>query len=221
MSATRAEVTDDGQARGVKRTADDSLDDDQRFAKRFDLLNLLNNGKLYIPVQRSAAAAAAAAAASPQLHAPKPGPDERMQVDDTRDRVYIHSLDDELADTESDEEKIVFLPDIEARLNRIPKHILTGQKPSERDGQELVLYTEPVSLSVPSAQDSVRKAVLEARQRARDKVSEAARLAAAEERYSHGDIAETAHGFGEDDYVEDRDDDAHIDDRDGDAMDVS
>ncbi|KAK8207882.1 hypothetical protein M8818_004135 [Zalaria obscura] len=27
-------------ARGVKREADDSLDDDQRFAKRFDLLNI-------------------------------------------------------------------------------------------------------------------------------------------------------------------------------------
>lgn len=39
MNTTQAEVKD-VEARGVKRTADDSLDDDQRFAKRFDLLNL-------------------------------------------------------------------------------------------------------------------------------------------------------------------------------------
>ena len=41
MQVNATEVMDRGdQARGVKRTADDSFDDDQRFAKRFNLLNL-------------------------------------------------------------------------------------------------------------------------------------------------------------------------------------
>lgn len=137
-----------------------------------------------------------------------------MQVDSTKHRVYIHSLDDELADIESDEEKLVFLPDIEAQLNKIPKHILAGHKPAEKEGQQLVLYTEPTSLSLPFDQDSVRKAVMEARQRAREKVSKDAGPPAGEERYSHGDIAETAHGFGEDDYLDDNDED-------DDAMDMS
>lgn len=176
------------------------------YTRSFSLTHPIpvNNGKLYIAVDRRPQPQQPSSSDKP----PKLSQDEHMQVDDTKDRVYIHSLDDELADIESDDEKLTFLPDIEAHLNKIPKHILTGQKLDEKEGQELVLYTVPTSLSVPSDQDSVRKAILEARQRAQDKVSQCVRAAVEEGRYRHGDIAETAHGFGEDDYIDDQDEDA-------------
>lgn len=93
-----------------------------------------------------------------------------MQVDDTRDRVYIHNLDEELAgiETDSDEERIVFLPDIEKKFGKIPKHLLTGGDPSPQlQGNEIVLYSVPTSLSVPVEEDSVRKAIMESRARSR------------------------------------------------------
>lgn len=91
-----------------------------------------------------------------------------MQVDETRDRVYIRNLDDELADVESEEEKLVFLPDIEKKLSRLPKSVLLGEcHPST--GTEVVLYGVPASLSVPEEQDKVRKAIIESRARVREK----------------------------------------------------
>jgi len=130
-----------------------------------------------------------------------------MRVDDTKDRVYIYDLDDELADIESDEEKLVFLPDIEKKLSKIPKHVLTGKR-DEEEGQELVLYGVPTSLTVPAEQDSVRRAIEEARQRARDK--------AVREAQAHMENQpETAHGMTVDDYAVEG---AHDD---PDAMDIS
>lgn len=120
-----------------------------------------------------------------------------MQIDSTKDRVYIHNLDDELADIEAEEPKLIFLPDIEQQLSRIPQHVLTGfRKDADHEKQELVLYSVPSSLTVPEEKDSVRKAIVEARQRAREKAARDA------ERYTH-DIAEpeTAHGFGEEEYA--------------------
>ena len=91
-----------------------------------------------------------------------------MQLDDTKDRVYIHNLDEELADIESEEEKLVFLPDIEKKLSKIPKSVLLGEgHPST--GSQMVLYSVPSSLSVPEEQDNVRKAIIESRARAREK----------------------------------------------------
>ena len=91
-----------------------------------------------------------------------------MQVDETKDRVYIHNLDDELSDLESEEEKLVFLPDIEKKLAKIPKSVLLGERhPSA--GSEMVLYSVPTSLSVPQEYDNVRKAIIESRARAREK----------------------------------------------------
>ena len=60
--------------------------------------------------------------------------DEHMQVDDRPDRVYIHDLDAELAsDSESDSEKLIFLPDIEKRFSRIPQQVLTGGEMAARN----------------------------------------------------------------------------------------
>lgn len=89
-----------------------------------------------------------------------------MYLDDTKDRVYIHNLDDELSDIE--EEKLVFLPDIERKLGTIPQSVLTGEAHPSM-GNQLVLYGVPTSLSVPEDQDKVRKAIVESRARAREK----------------------------------------------------
>ena len=113
---------------------------------------------------------------------------ESMHLDDTKHKVYIYDLDDELSSSSSDNEsasdpnehnssgRLVFLPDIERHLrqNRIPPAVLAN-----RDGElaghcaedmQLVLYREaPAALSVPEELDGVRRAVLEARRRLRER----------------------------------------------------
>ena len=166
-----------GKPSGIKkRKADDELGNEQRLAKRFDLLNLgkaqlltsklgrelirspEQNGKLYLPVQHPSPAR--------QPYTNRNHEGESMQLDDTKDKVYIHSLDDELADIES-EEKLIFLPDIEKKLGKIPKSVLLGEG-YPCTGNEVVLYSVPSSLSVPEEQDKVRKAIIESRARARE-----------------------------------------------------
>lgn len=102
-----------------------------------------------------------------------------MHLDDTKHKVYIYNLDDELSSSDTDGEdpssgKLVFLPDIEKHLrkNRIPAHVLRSGGPDPAElvaGKELVLYRVPSSISVPEEQDSVRKAIIEARARARER----------------------------------------------------
>ncbi|KAI1844820.1 hypothetical protein JX266_009048 [Neoarthrinium moseri] len=148
-----------------KRKAD--TQDNERLSKRLSLLNLEQNGqKLYVPVE------------SPQLR-PAAGAslrqipeNEHMDLDNSKHKVYIYDLDAELSDGESssDEGKLVFLPDIEKHLllNRIPPSVLAN-KDGELAGMQMVLYNEPKSLTVPAEQDSVRKAIVEARARLRQK----------------------------------------------------
>lgn len=114
--------------------------------------------KLYVPVQRS----------TPRREPSTNGVADSMQLDDTKDTVYVYNLDDEISDIESEEEKLVFLPDIEKRLTKIPKSVLTSHEPST-SSNEMILYNIPASLSVPEEQDSVRKAIIETRARAREK----------------------------------------------------
>lgn len=97
-----------------------------------------------------------------------------MQVEDTKDRIYIHNLDEELAELEEEpeQERIVFIPDIERHLDGLPKHLLRGGNaldPSHQRpmGNELILYSVPSSLTVPPEHDSVRRAILESRARSR------------------------------------------------------
>lgn len=91
-----------------------------------------------------------------------------MQVDDTKEKVYIYNLDQEIADIESEEEKLVFLPDIEKKLGKIPRSVLTT-KSQPVTSNEMILYSVPSSLSVPPEQDNVRKAIIETRARVREK----------------------------------------------------
>lgn len=98
----------------------------------------------------------------------------QLDSDDSKHKVYIYDLDAELSDSgESDDGRLVFLPDIEKHLlqNRIPAAVLAN-KEGELAGMniqdmQMVLYSEPTSLSVSQEHDSVRKAVLEARARLR------------------------------------------------------
>jgi hypothetical protein len=97
-----------------------------------------------------------------------------MRLDDTKYKVYIYNLDDELSsDSESESGKLVFLPDIEKHLRTsripIPPFIRDPPDPASPAGRELVLYGVPSSISVPEERDSVRKAIIEARARARER----------------------------------------------------
>ncbi|KAH8682501.1 hypothetical protein BX600DRAFT_506091 [Xylariales sp. PMI_506] len=143
--------------------------DNERLNKRFSLLNLEKNGqKLYVPVETPQLAATPSSALEPI-----PDQEQEMRLDDSKHKVYIYDLDAELSDSDdagSDDGRLVFLPDIEKhlRLNRIPPSVLAN-KDGELAGMQMVLYNEPKSLSVPEGQDSVRKAILEARSRLREK----------------------------------------------------
>lgn len=98
-----------------------------------------------------------------------------MQVDDTKDKVYIYNLAKEIEDieaAEAEDNKVVFLPDIEKHLldTRIPSSVLAnkdGELAGLNRNQALVLYEIPRSLSVAEDKDGVRKAILETRERAR------------------------------------------------------
>ncbi|KAI9731543.1 MAG: hypothetical protein M1834_004663 [Cirrosporium novae-zelandiae] len=156
-----------GVFHGQKRLAEDELNREQRLAKRFHLLSLSENDHLYIPQSP----------ASKPSPPPRSNNDDTMLLDDTKDKIYIYNLDDELADVESEDEKIIFLPDIERKLNKIPRAILKGTNEPQKS-TDMILYHVPESLSVPQGQDNVRKAIIETRARIREK--QAAKIAALE-----------------------------------------
>ncbi|KAI0109220.1 hypothetical protein GGR51DRAFT_558579 [Nemania sp. FL0031] len=167
--------------------------DNERLSKRLSLLNLEKNGqKLYVPVEApSLQSVPEHSGYNPvQSSSSSAGTaDDSMQLDDTKHKVYIYDLDAELssADENSENEsslpgsptsgrsRLIMLPDIEKHLrrSRIPPVVLANHD-GELAGHnindmQMVLYSEPSSLTVPREQDSVRKAILEARARARQK----------------------------------------------------
>lgn len=95
-----------------------------------------------------------------------------MHLDDSKYKVYIYNIDDELSsdDDSADDGRLVFLPDIEKHLKetRIPPQVLANSD-GELAGMQMVLYSDPKSLSVPEDRDSVRKAILESRRRLRER----------------------------------------------------
>ncbi|KAJ4355279.1 hypothetical protein N0V95_003034 [Ascochyta clinopodiicola] len=173
---------------GTKRPADGALDGEQRLSKRFDLLNLDNahkSARLYLPVSSPRTTSTWTPTSTSTLHAPHapqpkrqraprtptttPADTDAMLVEDTPHRVYIHDLAAELSDIEADDEHPVFLSDIEKHLSKIPRHVLLGPPPKPTEHNQVVLYNVPASLTLPEEQDNVRKAIVEARQRIRDK----------------------------------------------------
>lgn len=158
--------------------------DNERLHKRLSLLNLEQNGqKLYVPVETPTPSTTLAARPSPPgaSNGTQSQPLDDMQVDDTKHKVYIYSLDDELSssDSEPDDGRLVFLPDIERHLRRHRMHLPPATPPIPRPvpvspegelaGMQVVLYREPASISVPAEQDSVRKAIIETRARTRER----------------------------------------------------
>ncbi|KAL9028090.1 MAG: hypothetical protein Q9196_003486 [Gyalolechia fulgens] len=164
-----------------------------------------HNGRLlYIPVQGNAPTATHVAN----------GQNDSMQLDDTKEKVYIHDLAAELSDIESDEDTPLFLPDIEKKLSKIPRSVLTGTNPPNINTQ-MILYNVPSSLSVPKEQDSVRKAILDCRARTMEKQAKEQKASQANE-LSNGQLG---NGIGPDakegDNANEEDADA-----DGDAMEI-
>jgi len=105
-----------------------------------------------------------------------------MPVDDHPHRIFISDLDAAIAEIEAEEraakeqeqERAFFLPDevdkeISSAQDSILKGALRAGAPHAGPSQALVLYRDPLSISVPEETDAVRKAVHEARQRIRER----------------------------------------------------
>lgn len=175
------------QVRRMKRKRKAESQDNERLSKRLSLLNIgmfddqrayltgeadipveQNGSKLYVPVEAPSIDANTPASSKKKQNGPS---DDTMQLDDSKHKVYIYNIDDELSssDSECDEGKLVFLPDIEKHLraNRIPQSILANDE-GEIAGMQLVLYSDPKSLTVSEDKDSVRKAIIESRHRVRE-----------------------------------------------------
>lgn len=142
-----------------------------------------------------------------------------MEVDnDNSHVVFIRDIDEELGNDDSDDngkKGLIFVPDIEKRLTRIPYALANGgsSKVSELasfgTSQALVLYSVPSSLSVSREQDSVRRAIIEARARIRQRQAGDARQQG---------LMETGEVMVDD--VEDSVFDSRRDEEDPDAMDI-
>ncbi|KAM7191801.1 hypothetical protein V8F20_009164 [Naviculisporaceae sp. PSN 640] len=169
-----------------KRKAEDQPENNERLSKRMSLLNLEHGGtKLYVPVenpQLQSHPSSSSIPPTPSSHRKQnvtPVDDDIMQLDDSKYKVYIYNMEDELSESESEDSgKLVFLPDIEKHLRN--KRILpdfmdnlgnptAGPDPVDMAQMQLVLYNIPSSITVPEEQDSVRKAIIEARARMRER----------------------------------------------------
>jgi len=153
----------------IRKRKADNQDTNERLSKRLSLLNLERHGeKLYVPIEnpsRPTTTSSTTTSLQPD--------DDVMQLDDTKHKVYIYNLDDELSDSDSsvDENKLIFLSDLDKHLreNRIPPAVLAnseGDLAGRNLNTELVLYRVPNSLTVAEDKDSVRKAIIESRARA-------------------------------------------------------
>ncbi|CAJ0545597.1 Ff.00g090700.m01.CDS01 [Fusarium sp. VM40] len=168
--ATVADGVD--KTRKVRRKRKADTQDNERLSKRLSLLNLERNGnKLYVPVEEPSTSIPPTVASSSDVSSNLPVSDETMQLDDSKHKVYIYNMDDELSsDSETEDSgKLVFLPDIEKHLraNRIPPSVLANSE-GELAGMQVVLYSDPKSLTVPEDKDIVRKAIIESRRRTRE-----------------------------------------------------
>ncbi|KFY36938.1 hypothetical protein V495_07508 [Pseudogymnoascus sp. VKM F-4514 (FW-929)] len=166
----------DGRVR--KRKAETLDFNNDRLSKKLSTLNLEHNAdRLHASVEQRPNTLPALK--TPESHTPERQEvdDDTMRLDDTKHKVYIYDLDKELEEIESseDEDKLVFLPDIEKRLlnRRIPSSVFAnkdGELAGMNRSQAMVLYDIPHSLTLTDEKDSVRKAIIEARRRAQEKL---------------------------------------------------
>lgn len=100
--------------------------------------------------------------------------DHFMPVDDTADRVYIGDLEAEIAAIEAEEaqhQAELLLSQAGQEMSKIPAHLLRPQQHPDSlpSNMQMVLYRDPTSISIPEEEDAVRKAIIAARARAREK----------------------------------------------------
>ncbi|KKY25990.1 hypothetical protein UCRPC4_g01572 [Phaeomoniella chlamydospora] len=149
-----------GAHNGIKRPAPtEESEGEQRLSKRLHGLSLGNG--LHLGSKHHERPVIPA-------HVPPPSrspAEERMHLDDTKDKVYIHDLDAELAELEgNDEQNIDFLPDIEKKLAAFPS-LLETKVLSPSEGQ-LVLY-KPISFP-DEIKHEQRKVIIQARRKAKE-----------------------------------------------------
>lgn len=174
--------------RSRKRKADSQ--ENERLSKRLGQLNLEKGGqKLYIPVESPAESphlqptTSSTTSGNPLPHIPD---DDSMRLDDTSHKVYIYNLDDELSSSDSESVcsetdnsyRLAFLTDIDKhmKLNRIPQSVFANNDGeiagTNINDMQMVLYSDPSSLTVEDPEkDGVRRAIIEARKRLREKQS--------------------------------------------------
>jgi hypothetical protein len=92
-----------------------------------------------------------------------------MQVEDTKNKVYIFDLDKELAEIESGEDTPVFIPDIEKHIMKLPKSVLIGDDVKAAANKQMILYRPPPSFTAPTDKNCIRKAIIESRRIAKEK----------------------------------------------------
>lgn len=95
-----------------------------------------------------------------------------MTVDETADRVFVRDLDSEIAEIEAEEARVsqgIELSQAAEEYSKIPDHVLNRNKVRHEPEMQLILYRDPISITVSEENDAVRRAVIAARQRMRDK----------------------------------------------------
>lgn len=124
---------------------------------------------------------------SPQQQQPQPrnqppAAEERMDVDNV---IYISDLDSSSSsDNEDERDRVAFHPELAKKLAKIPYTLANDSSSSSpksfpsppSTSTDLVLYRVPTSITVPEQKDSVRRAIIEARERARQKQANASAL---------------------------------------------
>lgn len=101
-----------------------------------------------------------------------------MSVDDTSDRIWVHDLDAEIAEIEAEEARKkseALLSNTAGQdIGKIPQHLLKSNTAhgDARSNMQMILYRDPISISVPEEHDAVRKTIIEARRRVRQKQAE-------------------------------------------------
>ena len=159
---------------GFKRHAEEEPEGEQPITKRLARMRIGQDGQDGQNGVLPHASAHYAIPHHPQPTTSSPAPiaygastDDLMPLDDTKDKVYIHDLESEIAQIEAEEPKSLFLPDIDRKISAIPQQLLQSQ--ASNANTQMVLYQVPSSISVPEEQDHVRRAIIATRARAREK----------------------------------------------------
>ncbi|RKF58054.1 hypothetical protein OnM2_070039 [Erysiphe neolycopersici] len=150
-----------------KRKAE-NYENNERLSKRLSLLNLERSGhKLINPPQPSIVHNQNQN--SHVVTLPSTNCD-LMQIEDTQNKVFIHDLEAEILEAQSEEAKLVIHPEIEKHLRDIRfSPIFIAPTSISHEDKQLVLYNEPGSITIPEEFDSVKRIILETRSRIREK----------------------------------------------------